>query len=80
MNYREIIKWMGAACYLIGTILMWDPEIAAEWVTPWLLMLGGNTIWGIDSYLSNNKPWVAASIMFCFLDVVAIYIRIVGGM
>lgn len=74
----EIAKWAAAFLFLLATFIMYSPHLAATSITPWVCYLVGNIIWVADSVHSNNKPWIALGVVFCVLDVIAIYMRILG--
>lgn len=72
----EHIKWLANVCFIVSTMLMLSPSIASTSLTPWILYLLGNTIWGVDSYVNRNKPWLFLASFFCVWDILVIFARI----
>jgi hypothetical protein len=72
----RIIKWTSVACMVIATVIMISPVAAANSLTPWILYLVSNWVWGMDSYWWKNYPWMWLSIFFCVWDVLLITSRL----
>lgn len=77
-QYSAPLKWFVSSCFLVATIVMISPVVAAESPFPWLLFLIGNIVWMIDSALHKQYPWFWASIIFSVYDVLLVYSRITG--
>jgi hypothetical protein len=74
----ELSKWVASFFYLIATVSMFSPKIAATSTLPWTAYLIANIVWTGDSIHSKNWPWVTIAIMFVLLDILLIYARMVG--
>ena len=74
----EIAKWVAAILFLLATFIMYSPQLAATSIAPWVCYLIGNIIWTVDSAHAKNTPWVVRGSVFCVIDVLAIYVRIMG--
>lgn len=71
----EGLKYFGALCMLAGTTCMFDTQLAAVSILPWVVFLIGNAVWAVDSYFGKNKPWLIISIVFVVLDVLLVLVR-----
>lgn len=78
MALREILNWFSTSLFVIGTISLISPHVAAVAISPWIAFLIGNIIWLVDAYCNNNKPWIAVSSFFIAWDILLIAARIYG--
>lgn len=69
-------KWLANVCFVVGTLIMVSPQIAAESLAPWILYLIGNCVWFADVTIKRDKAWMALSAFFALWDVVIIAARI----
>ncbi len=74
----DVIKWFGAICFLIATVILLSPKIAATSSIPWIVFLLGNIAWVADMIRTNNTPWVVVGVIFVALDVAFIWARMVA--
>lgn len=64
----ERIKWLANICFIVSTVLMLSPKIAATSCVPWAIFLVGNLVWGIDSARTKNYPWLTLAVFFGIWD------------
>lgn len=74
----EAAKWFAAFCWLLATLLMFSPKIAAESILPWATFLIGNFIWVADNIRLKNIQWIIPGLVFCALDIGLICSRVYG--
>jgi len=74
----KLLKWVASFLYLIATLLMFSPKIAATSTIPWTAYLLANLVWTADSYHTKNWAWVVIAIVFVLLDATLIWARLVG--
>lgn len=72
----EIAKSIGGSLFLVSTLILFSPILAATSTVPWILFLIGNIIWVIDNHRLKNTPWYIVGLIFCVLDILLIYARI----
>ena len=72
------LQWIVNGCFIVATILLIDPNVAARSLAPWILYFIGNFIWGADSIRSENKPYVWLASFFIFWDGLIICSRLFG--
>lgn len=74
----NITKWVANVCFLIATIAMLSPNVAATAVTPWAIYLVANCVWMWDSVVAKNWAWVWLATFFCVWDLLLILTRMLG--
>lgn len=74
----EGLKWCSNVCYIIGTILLLSPVIAATAITPWCMFLLGNSVLFVNFINQRNWPFVCLSIFFFVWDTITITSRLIG--
>jgi hypothetical protein len=72
----EFAKWLGAGFFLIATVVLFSPKIAATSTIPWIMFFLGNILWVADMVRSKNVPWAVIGVVFAGLDLLLIYARI----
>ena len=78
IRHSTHMKWSVNLCFILATITMISPAVAARSIWPWTLFLIGNGIWLADSLVLGQYPWFFASIAFSLYDVLLIYSRVSG--
>ena len=71
MNFlanKALMKGIAVICYILGTIMLLSPYVAAHSFTPWILYFIGNSMWAYESFLINNMVWVWMGIFFSAWD------------
>ena len=76
LSYTNTIKIVVSGCFLLATIIMISPNIAATSPVPWLLFLFGNILWMLDAYVHKQFTWFWASVVFSIYDTLIVYSRI----
>ena len=71
-------KWIANVCFLIATVAMLSPTVAATAITPWAIYLVANGVWMWDSAIAKNWAWVWLAMFFCVWDVLLIVTRLFG--
>ncbi len=72
----EILKWCSNICAVVGTILLLSPIIASKSITPWLILMLGNTLIVGSFIREKNYPLIALSAFFFAWDVLVIFSRL----
>ena len=71
-------KYLANVCYIISTLIIISPHIAAASLLPWKLYLVGNLIWAIDSLMLSNWAWFWMGSFFVVWDAIIITTRILN--
>ena len=79
MTRREFFNWFGTGNFIVGTMAMISPHVAAVALFPWAAFLIGNVVWLIDSIYNNQRPWIFVSTFFIFWDSLLLASRIWGS-
>lgn len=77
-KYWESLKTVCTICYILGTIMLLSPKIAAEAITPWSIFLVGNSIQFTNYILQRNIQFMVLSIFFFIWDTLIIISRLTG--
>lgn len=78
LNNTMALKWCVNLSFILATIIMISPMVAAQSIYPWVLFLIGNIILIVDSFVHRLYPWFWASVVFIVYDVLLIYSRLMG--
>ena len=73
----EIIKWIATAFLTVSGVLV---SFSVKWATEWWPYAGfliGHIIWSIFSITMNEWALLAMNVVFIFIDIYAIYIRLI---
>jgi len=77
-NNTTALKWGVNLCFVLATVIMISPAVAAHSIYPWVLFLIGNVILIVDSFVHKLYPWFWTSVVFIVYDVLLIYSRLMG--
>ncbi|MCK9369715.1 hypothetical protein M0R04_07385 [Candidatus Dojkabacteria bacterium] len=78
MSYKtwEIMKWLSNVCAIVGTILLLSPIMASKSITPWLILMLGNTLIVGSFIREKNYPLITLSMFFFGWDILVIISRL----
>lgn len=71
-------KWFANLCFMLATVSLLSPHVAANSLFPWITYLIGNGVWTIDSVRNRNWAWVWMAGFFTIWDVLLIVTRLFG--
>ena len=71
-------KWFANVCFMLATISLLSPHVAATALFPWMAFLTGNVVWFVDSVYNKNWVWVWMAVFFSTWDILLIITRSFG--
>lgn len=74
--FWQYIQWCSTGGFIVATIIMISPLVAATAITPWIIYFIANGIWLVDSAIRKNIPYVVLSVFFCGWDILLVLSRL----